>query len=337
MPASSVAPPVMALVAAAVAAAVAAVVALAVLVARERARRRDLARLAELLDRADVAPAARARLESADPAVRLLARAIDRRLDAEREHDLARQAADERFREQLAALSHDLRTPLAGAQGYLQLMRRAGDAERAERCLGGAEDRLATLRTLVDDLFAYARAADPSWRPELAACDLRAAVTGALAERYGEFASRGWEPQVEAEGAVLVLAAPDALDRMAANLLDNALAHGSGAPTVRVSGASLTVENPVAAEDAARIDPARLTDRFYQGDPSRTGHGSGLGLAVVSALAEACGGHLAVEVTREPAFFSARLELRPASAVDSTELFNQNSPDLARRTVKNLG
>lgn len=316
---------------------VAAAAALAWLVTRERARRRDLAHLAELLDRADVSPAARARLESADPAVRSLARAIDRRLDAEREHDLARQAADERFREQLAALSHDLRTPLAGAQGYLQLMRRAGDAARAEHCLGGAEDRLATMRALVDDLFAYARAADPSWQPELVACDLRIAVTDALAERYGEFAARGWEPQVEMAGATLVLAAPDALDRMVANLLDNTLAHGSGAPTVRVAEASLAVENPVAAKDAARIDPARLTDRFYQGDPSRTGRGSGLGLAVVSALAEACGGCLAVEVTREPAFFSARLELRPVSAAGSTELIDQNLPDLARKTVENLG
>ena len=78
-------------------------------------RNRDLAQLAELLDGAAANPAPRARLESVDPAVVALARAVDRHLDADLERDLERRRADERFREQLAALSHDIRTPLAGA------------------------------------------------------------------------------------------------------------------------------------------------------------------------------------------------------------------------------
>ena len=278
-----------------------------------RARDRDLARLAELLDRAAVAPAPRARLESSDPAVAALACAIDRHLDADLERDLERRRADERFREQLAALSHDIRTPLAGAQGYLQLAQRAEDLERAARYLEGAEKRLAAMRVLVDDLFTYARAADPSWEPELVACDLAAAVTDALAARYEAFAARGWEPDVRLGETAPVLAAPDALARVIANLLENALAHGSGAPRVRVEGTALTVENPVAPGDAARLDPARLTERFYQGDPSRTGRGTGLGLAVARALTESMGGSLAVSVTSgDHPLFSARAELRPA-------------------------
>ena len=278
-----------------------------------RSRDRDLARLAELLDRFAVSPAPRARLESSDPAVAELARAIDRHLDADLERDLERRRADERFREQLAALSHDIRTPLAGAQGYLQLAQRAEDPERAARYLEGAEKRLAAMRVLVDDLFTYARAADPSWEPELVACDLAEAAADALAARYEAFGTRGWEPDVRLAETVPVLAAPDALARVIANLLENALVHGCGAPQVRVEGTALAVENPVAPEDAARLDPARLTERFYQGDPSRTGHGTGLGLAVARALTESMGGTLTVGVTAgERPFFSARVELRPA-------------------------
>ena len=290
---------------------------LASLVARGRARTRDLARLTAMLEDHEAAPIARARLESADREVAALAAAIDRTLDAARDRELARRADDERFREQLSALSHDLRTPLAGAQGYLQLARRTPDAARAAHCLDGAEERLAAMRVLVDDLFAYARAADPSWAPELVPCDLQLAVADALAARYEEFAARGWEPEVLLADAEPALAAPDALDRVVANLLDNALAHGSAAPTVRVDGATLAVENPVGADVAAALDPARLTDRFYQGDPSRTGQGSGLGLAVVGALAEAMGASFSVDVMREPPRFSARLELRPASEARS--------------------
>lgn len=278
------------------------------------ARDRDLARLAELLDGAAVSPAPRARLESADPAVAALARAVDRHLDADLARDLECRAADERFREQLAALSHDIRTPLAGAQGYLQLARRAEDPERAARYLEGAERRLAAMRVLVDDLFVYARATDPFWGPELSPCDLAEAAADALAARYDALTARGWEPDVRRGETTSVLAAPDALARVVANLMENALVHGSGAPHVRVEGTTLTVENPVAPADAARLDQARLTERFYQGDPTRNSGGSGLGLAVARALAESMGGTLAVGVTDgERPSFSARLELRPAS------------------------
>ncbi|WP_143786069.1 HAMP domain-containing sensor histidine kinase [Olsenella sp. An290] len=277
--------------------------------------RRDLAALSELLDRAAVAPAARARLTSADPAVAGLARAIDRHLDADLERDLARRRADERFREQLAALSHDIRTPLAGAQGYLQLARRTTDPGRVARYLDGVEERLAAMRALTDDLFAYARAADPSWRPELKPCDLALVVADALAARYEAFGERGWEPDVRLDRTSPALAAPDALARVIDNLLENALAHGSGAPLVHVAGTALTVRNPVAPADAARLDPARLTERFYQGDASRASGGTGLGLAVARALAEAMGGSLLVGVSDGDApLFSARLELRPAGA-----------------------
>ena len=277
------------------------------------ARARDLARLAELLDGAAQNPAPRARLESSDPAVAELARAVDRHLDADLERDLRRRAADERFREQLAALSHDIRTPLAGAQGYLQLAQRADDPERAARYLERAGERLAAMRVLVDDLFTYARAADPSWEPELERCDLAQAVTEALAARYEAFAAHGWEPDVRFGEASSVLAAPDALARVIANLLENALAHGAGAPTVCVVGTSLMVANPVAPEVAARLDPARLTERFYQGDASRSSGGTGLGLAVARALTESMGGTLAVDVIAgEPSSFLARVELRPA-------------------------
>lgn len=279
---------------------------------RRGARARDLARLATLLDAAVANPAPRARLESADPAVVELARAIDRHLDADLARDFERRAADERFREQLAALSHDIRTPLAGAQGYLQLARRTTDPALAARYLDSAAERLAALRVLTDDLFTYARAADPSFEPELEPCDLAEAVADALAGRYEAFAARGWEPDVRLGRTEAALAAPDALARVIANLLENVLAHGAGAPTVCVGGTTLTISNPMDADDAAQLDPARLTERFYQGDSSRAGHGSGLGLAVARALAESMGASFSVDVTREPPRFSARLELRVA-------------------------
>lgn len=90
------------------------------LIARDRSRDRDLTYLAALLDASDKNRAVRVRLESDDAAVRALAEAVDRRLDGALGQSRSRTQAEVRFRQGLAALSHDIRTPLAGAQGHFQ-------------------------------------------------------------------------------------------------------------------------------------------------------------------------------------------------------------------------
>ena len=61
------------------------------------------------------------------------------------------------LQENLASFSHDVRTPLAGAQGLLQLYAVADrDAERDE-CVAAAAERLGAMRGLVDALFEYCR------------------------------------------------------------------------------------------------------------------------------------------------------------------------------------
>ena len=271
-----------------------------------RARDRDLARLAELLDRSGVAPAARSRLESADPAVAALARAVDRHLDAEAEREAGRREADERFREQLAALSHDIRTPLAGAQGYLQLYGRSADPAERERCLAEAASRLSAMRELTDKLFDYAKAADsdsPLAREPVEALPVLAEV---LAGAYPQLKERGWDPAVDFEDEdVAVLADAEALSRVFSNLLANALRHGTSAPRV-----SQRLVPPDGGEgrgmvefafsngvgDPAAIDADRLFERFYRADAARSGEGSGLGLSIVASLVRRMGGRVSARI-----------------------------------------
>lgn len=289
----------------AVVAAVAAVSALAWLAALRRAEAHDLAQLTELLS-APGTPPARSRVDTRSPEVVALAQAVDLHLDAERSRALERIHAEENFREELSALSHDIRTPLAGAAGYLQLAQRASDPAASARYLERADERLSAMRALVDDLFAYARATDPSFSPERAPVEMERVVAQVLAAHYEEFSARGWEPTVELAEVPPVLANEEACARVVENLVVNALSHGSGAPCITLCAGEkdvrLVVENPVSAEDAARLDTARLASRFYQGDPSRTTPGTGLGLAVARALAQAQGGALDVALVGGPAF-----------------------------------
>lgn len=275
------------------------VAALAAALIRLARRDRELARIAAELEAREPEGNARIALEVRSPGLVALARAVNAELDRERDRrvrDLADRGA---FQQDLASLSHDIRTPLAGAQGYLQLARRTDDEAARARYAEQAIRRLGSMRELVDGLFDYAKAADPGFAPDLVPVALMPAVSDVLVSFYPQFTARGWEPRIDcADEDAHVLADAPSLARALANLVNNALRYGSGAPGISVRGRGseirVTMSNPV--ERPGDIDAARLFDRFYKSDAARTGEGSGLGLAIVARLVEAMGGTVSARV-----------------------------------------
>lgn len=275
------------------------VAALAAALIRLARRDRELARIAAELEAREPEGNARIALEVRSPGLVALARAVNAELDRERDRrvrDLADRGA---FQQDLASLSHDIRTPLAGAQGYLQLARRTDDEAARARYTEQAIRRLGSMRELVDGLFDYAKAADPGFAPELVPVALMSVVGDVLVSFYPQFTARGWEPRIDcADEDARVLADAPSLARALANLVNNALRYGSGAPGISVRGRGseirVTMSNPV--ERPGDIDAARLFDRFYKSDAARTGEGSGLGLAIVARLVEAMGGTVSARV-----------------------------------------
>ena len=285
---------------------------------------RELTRIAELLDardRDDASVPSQITLEVRSAGLVALARSLNAGLERECERRIAAERAQGAFQQDLASLSHDIRTPLAGAQGYLQLAERATDPAERNRYTEQAVERLDAMRGLVDGLFEYARASDPTFALDLEPLELMPVLSDALLAFYPQLSARGWEPRIEcADEEVRVLANRGALDRVLANLTVNALRYGSGAPVVEVvaSGTpvaaanlgaatkrsqacgpaphavAIRLSNPVAEPE--RIDAERLFDRFYRSDAARTGEGTGLGLAIVARLVAAMDGHVAARL-----------------------------------------
>ncbi len=246
---------------------------------------RELRRMARFLEQREPVGNARMTAEVRTRGVLSLARGVNAELDALQDERIAAQTARQSFQAGLTCLSHDIRTPLAGAQGYLQLAEDEPDPATKERYLGAAAHRLGDVRVLLDDLFAFAQVHDPSFA---VACEpVRAAdVAGdVLASLYPQFRERGWEPRVSLDEEALVLADAEALARVFRNLVANALRHGADAPVIEQRGGRMTFANRVDNPDA--LDVERLFERFYQGGGARSSAGAGLGLAIVSQLADA--------------------------------------------------
>ena len=248
----------------------------------------------------------RVRLRFPTRAARALAQEANGLID---EADAARlEAAEERreLQRNLATFSHDVRTPLAGAQGYLQLYAVAESDEERSECVAAAIERLGVMRVLVDQLFEYAKAVSDDRELARAPVEVADVLGECLAELYPSFVERGWAPEVAADEAVEVLADREALTRIVENVLGNCLRHGSGAPRIELrgeNGFALSISNE--AEGLETLDASRLFERFYRGDAARSTGGSGLGLSIAADLARAMG--MSLEATVADGRFTVTL------------------------------
>ena len=183
-----------------------------------------------------------------------------------------------------ADASHELRTPLsvirAEADVALGAPREATEYRDALKRIQGESQR---LRQLVDDMLWLARFDSRPPPPGDEPVDL-ATLAQACADRF-----RAVGPAVSAEtpdGAVLISAPPEWIDRLAGVLVDNACRHAGPDGQVRIqvraqgSRASLTVED--SGPGIAEADRPRLFDRFHRA--TEHGSGAGLGLAIGDSI-----------------------------------------------------
>jgi two-component system, OmpR family, sensor kinase len=210
-----------------------------------------------------------------------------------------RATTEERLRRFVADASHELRTPLTSIRGYAELWRAGGlrDADDLGEAMRRMEQEARRMGLLVDDLLLLARL-DQGRPLETAPLAFDRLVDDSVRDARAVEPDRPIDVTVE---PVTVVGDDHRLRQVVGNLLANARLHTPpGTPVhvrLRATGdrARLEVadEGPGLAPDVAD----RIFERFYRGDPARTRArgGSGLGLSIVAAVAEAHGGRVSVD------------------------------------------
>jgi two-component system OmpR family sensor kinase len=212
----------------------------------------------------------------------------------------ARTAAERRLRRFIADASHELRTPLTSIRGYADLFRYAAANEPAEREAHLAKIRQETERmsVLVDDLLLLARLdSETPLRPEdIDLVEVASAAAQAFVAAHSEYPL-----SFAAPGRVRVHADPMRLRQVLDNLLTNVARHTPAGTSVELSvTAAGVVRTTDTGPGIAPEHQARIFDRFYRVDDSRSRNigGTGLGLAIAHSIITAHGGTL--ELTSEP-------------------------------------
>ena len=201
----------------------------------------------------------------------------------------------------LADLGHEMRTPVATLEAYLEALEDGVatlDAETAE-LLRSQTRRLALLS---EDISTVSRAEEGQVRLDRHAVQpdlVVAAAASTAAEAYDAKDIRLVSDI--ASGLPKLSLDPERIAQVLGNLLDNALRHTPAGGTVTIKAAtSRTGEVALSVADTGDGIPAEhlphVFERFYRVDTARdrTHGGSGIGLAIAKALVEAHGGQLSV-------------------------------------------
>ena len=225
----------------------------------------------------------------------------------------------------IAGVSHDLRMPLAQiliASETLALRRERNDADRLSLTSSIVREAR-RLVALVDNVLLYSRSAAVDLKPVM-----RPVGVGALFEDVIDAVRLAVEDaeqtiEISPGPAVTVLADRRLVRQAIVNLVDNALKYGESGQRIRLGAESLGATVRLIVEDEGPGIPPDERDRIFE-PYARLAHdqvsertGTGLGLAVVRQIADACGGRVWVEAANMRGT-RAVLELR--AALDSAPL-----------------
>jgi len=223
----------------------------------------------------------------------------------------AAQARELRF---TANVAHELRTPLTALVAAASLLSEQARhlPDEARRPVELLTADVGRLRVLVDELMEISRLDAGSEPVQHRAADVHSIVTALIS-------ARGWQDKVVVDDQPLTLITdPRRIERILANLLENAIEHSGR--DVRVRIAALGTHASIAVADGGPgIRPEQLPlifERFYKADSARASAGSGLGLAIALENARLLGGDISVSSdVRRGSVFRLTLPMEPSGDV----------------------
>ncbi|MFN6433397.1 Sensor histidine kinase RcsC [Eubacterium callanderi] len=265
-------------------------VAVAVLAVRTVVMRREIRSMSRQLEDLSAGRSEKKiSLTLVDARLNELATQINENMELQKQLRIDTRKSEQRLKDSIAGVSHDLRTPLTAIIGYIQMLERSG--------LNGEQQEKATIilkkanamRELVESFFELS--VIESGQSELAeeAVNFTNIVSEAVVDFIPRFEAAELEPDVDLGNKSLYIAGDTtALGRIVQNLLSNVLKYTAGRVKVALEERDgeiiLTVVNEVRPDTPP--DMERIFERFYTGDDCRNSGSAGLGLYIVKLLAE---------------------------------------------------
>ncbi len=231
----------------------------------------------------------------------------------------------------VSTISHELRTPLTSIVGFVELLQEGGgtlDEGERDQMLAIVHQQADYMARIVSDLIMLARDSGKDLRLDLAPVSLlavarRSIPAAGISER---------SVTVECDPSLIAYVDPNRIQQVFVNLLSNADRYGGPNRLVRVvtRGSDVIIEVHDDGDGIPKRHEVRVWDRFERG-PNRLNAaipGSGIGLAIVNAIAVAHGGTASYRRSEElgGACFTVFLPARASLAVEERAESHRTTP-----------
>jgi signal transduction histidine kinase len=211
------------------------------------------------------------------------------------------QAAEQSRRDLVAAISHDLRTPLASIRAMVEAINDgvASDPETVGRYLSATQGETERLARLIDDLFEVSQIDSGGLRLDVEAGSLHDLISDTIRSLSAQAEQRGIRLVGSVDPALPAIPFdPARVQRVLDNLVGNALRHTPSGGEIEivaaVDGDSVRVDVRDTGEGISAHEQAHVFERSYRGEKSRSrgGGGAGLGLTIARGLVVAHHGRI---------------------------------------------
>ncbi len=210
----------------------------------------------------------------------------------------AESKADEnKLKESVSVISHDMRTPLTSIIGYLQVAVRSDDSEEIKDSVRIALERARYLNELVNDFFELSLIESDQVDIRIESVNLSGIICEEILAESPQIDRKGLEPVfAQQDKDFYVKADAQKLTRVIQNLISNAVKYSDHRLEFTVDEREDgTTELKIITDASEKIDTDKIFDRFYQNDSSRTKGGAGLGLYICRSFVEMMDGSISAK------------------------------------------
>lgn len=223
-----------------------------------------------------------------------LAAEMNQNLDYQKQLKLQAERSEEKLKQSVSDIAHDLRTPLTVIKGNLQMMDQDSRmSEKSRRYLSICQDKTEVLKNMVDDFFELSVLESDHIPAKLLDVDATKLLVQFVVDHEAVIREHHLVPDIRLpEKSVIVSLDEQMFSRMLSNLLNNVIKYAADSfcLTMEVKESpkeqvcEIAFSNNMQAD--LNLDVEHLFERTYRGSKERRGSGAGLGLYIVKLLAE---------------------------------------------------
>ena len=233
------------------------------------------------------------RISGRDKDMRELTDSINKQLIELRKQYLQYNLGNSELKNAITNMSHDIRTPLTAIYGYLDMIENTDDPEKKSKYISIIRERTEIMKQLTEELFQYSLVVSDDKELELEDVFVNQVLEESIGSFYPALTEKNIVPDIKICGEkVYRRLDKQALSRIFANLLNNAVKYSDGDLTVELlPNGEMVFANT--AKVLSSVKAEQLFDRFFTVKTSS--NSTGLGLSIAKNLVERMNGNITAD------------------------------------------